>query len=296
MKVRIIILTNIIILLFFNSVNAKPLNIYIKEANIFYEDSLNSVARETAGKLPSIIKELEESLGLRMNSSPMIFLIKGSSNFQKTTGSDLIVAYAIPIKNSVFIDTSRVFTKPFNLETTLKHELCHIMLHQNIDDSNLPRWFDEGICQWVSGGISEIISNQDNNFLEKAILSDKLISFQSLYRFPEERNSVLLAYQESKSFIEYISEKYGDNVLRKIIKNLSSGRNINESFHENISISLYQLEQNWQSSLKKKHTWFLYLSNNIYTIIFLFLSILTIYGFYRLIKRKREYKDEEEIE
>ncbi len=296
MKIRVIILFNIIILSLINSVNAKTPELSTEEAIIVYDNSLNSVAQETAGKLPLIIRELEISLGLKIHSRPMIFLIKGSKNFQQITGSDLIVAYAVPHRNSVFIDISRVFSKPFSLEATLKHELCHIVLHQNIESTNLPRWFDEGVCQWVSGGISEIISGQDSNVLEKAILSDRLFSFQELYKFPEERDSILLAYQESKSFIEYISDKYGDNNLKKIIQNLSSGKNINESFQNGISINLYELEKNWQSSLKKKHTWFLFLSNNIYTIIFLFLSFLTIYGFYRLIKKKREYKDEEEIE
>lgn len=297
MELKIVFILNIIIAFFLiNSVDAKTLELVTKEANIVYDNSLNSVAQETARNLPSIVEELEKSLGLKMNSIPTIFLIKGSKNFQQITGSDLIVAYAVPHRNSVFIDTSRVFSKPFSLESTLKHELCHIMLHRNIESTNLPRWFDEGVCQWVSGGISEIISGQDSNILEKAILSDRLFSFQELYKFPEERDSILLAYQESKSFIEYVSEKYGDDILRKIVNNLSSGKNIDESFQDGISISLYELEKNWQSSLKKKHTWFLFLSNNIYTIIFLFLSLLTIYGFYRLIKKKREYKDEEEIE
>ncbi len=296
MKAKVIILINIIALIFFSSVNAKTLNLITEQASIFYDNALSSVARETAEKLPSIIKELEKSIGLKTNSSPMIFLIKGSKNFQQITGSDLIVAYAVPGRNSIFIDTSRVFSKPFSLETTLKHELCHMLLHQHIESTNLPRWFDEGVCQWVSGGISEIVSFQDSSILEKAILSDNLFSIHDLHRFPGERNSILLAYQQSKSFIEYISEKYGDNILKEVIGNLSSGKNVNESFKEVISINLNELERNWQKSLRKKHSWFLYFSNNIYTIIFLLLSMLTIYGFYRLIKKKREYKDEEEIE
>lgn len=295
MKLKIIILFIVFVLSVFNIAFADQLNLKTKEAIIFYENSLNSVSQEVKEKLPVIIVDLEKYLGLKLNVTPKIFLIKGSRNFQKITGSDLIVAYAVPAENFIFVDTSRVFSKPFSLEMTLKHELCHLMLHQNIDNSNLPRWLDEGICQWASGGISEIINGHDNNFLEKAILSDKLIEIKNLYEFPHERDSVLLAYQESKSFIEYISKKYGNNVLEKIIKSLASGNNINDSFRESISISLYELEKDWKLSLRKKHTWIFYLSNNIYTIIFLFLSVLTIYGFYRLVKRKREYKDDEEI-
>lgn len=293
-KIKIIIFLKITILFLLNPVNAEYLDIKTDKANIFYEKPLNTVANEVKEILPDITSNLENTLKLKLNSTPRIYLIRGTDNFRKITNSDLIVAYAVPENNSIYIDTSRVFSKPFTLKTTLKHELCHLILHQNIENTNLPRWFDEGVCQWTSDGISEIISDINNPFVEKAILSNNLFKFNELYKFPEDTSSVILAYWQSKNFIEYILKKYGKDSLTKIIKNLSSRKDINESFEKAISINLYELENEWRSHLKIRHTWFIYLSNNIYTIIFVLLSFLTIYGFYRLIKSKRKYSDEDE--
>jgi hypothetical protein len=48
-------------------------------------------------------------------------------------------------------------TYPFTLTVTLKHELCHLFLHYLIGGGELPRWFNEGIAQWTSGGIAELM-------------------------------------------------------------------------------------------------------------------------------------------
>jgi hypothetical protein len=55
-----------------------------------------------------------------------------------------------------------------------------------------------------------------------------------------------------------------------------------------------ELEESWRAYLKRRHTWFYYLSSNIYTIIFSIAAIFTIYGFFRLLQKKRAYMDKDE--
>ena len=49
-------------------------------------------------------------------------------------------------------------------------------------------------------------------------------------------------------------------------------------------------------SLRKKYTWFTYLSSHIYQILFSFGAVVLIYGFIKLMVKRRAYRDEEEEE
>jgi hypothetical protein len=115
-----------------------------------------------------------------------------------------------------------------------------------------------------------------------------------LNRFPTDEKNLILAYQESKSIVEYIVRVYGTQGFLTFLKKLHDGESIHEAARKSFSVSLSELEKEWRSSLKRKHTWFLYFSNNIYTVVFILAALVTIYGFIKLVKRRRTYKDEEE--
>ena len=115
------------------------------------------VAEKTAGFYPDLKAELEETIGWKIDFKPGIVLVKDNNTFQKMSGSSLIVAYALPDQGIIVIDYSRMKTDPFTLEATIKHELCHLLLHENIGSEKLPRWLDEGVAQWASGGLADIV-------------------------------------------------------------------------------------------------------------------------------------------
>jgi hypothetical protein len=192
------------------------------------------------------------------------------------------------------IDASRVYGKPFTLETTLKHELCHLVLHRGVGP--IPRWFDEGVCQWSSGGVAELLADGSERDLAKAVMSERMISLSQLERFPDDGRQLILAYEESKSVVEYIVKEYGREAILGIFEYLKAGDSLNQSISKSLSVSPEDLEKNWRAHLKRKHTWFSYLSSNLYTILFALASLMTFYGFIRMIRRKRAYVDEEEEE
>jgi hypothetical protein len=284
----------IIMFIPFSHLYAETVTMRTEEADIIYEDSLSSVAGEVTKAYPSVKLELAQTLQWQVDFRPNIVLAKDSGQFRKITGSRIIVAYAVPDRNLIVLDTSRVYAKPFSLEATLKHELCHLLLHRNIEQGELPRWLDEGVCQWTSGGIAELLSGEEDGALAKAVVYDSLIDIRELNGFPTDEESLILAYQESKSIVEYIVRVYGTRGLLTFLKKLQDGESIHEAARKSFSVSLSGLEKEWRSSLKGKHTWFLYFSNNIYTVVFILAALVTIYGFIKLVKRRRTYKDEEE--
>lgn len=277
-------------------IHAEIRTIQTKDFTVSYEGRLSNVAAEVAQVYPVVSQELIETLKWEMDFRPKIILTGDRDAFRKIVGMDIITAFALPDRDLIVVDTSRVYTKPFTLRSTLKHELCHLLLHQNIDSRLLPRWIDEGVCQWASGGVAELMADDGGRILTKAAVSDRLISIRELARFPMDEPSLILAYEESKNIVEYIVRDFGKIELMQILKNLKEGDTINGSVQKSLGLPLSELESKWHSSLKRKYTWFAYLSANLYTIIFSLAALITVYGFIRLIQKKRAYKDDEEEE
>ncbi|MBI5634302.1 MAG: hypothetical protein HZA15_12585 [Nitrospirae bacterium] len=268
----------------------------LKDDNVTvsFDDPLQNAASEILRLYPGTRSALTNDLGWRTEFRPHVVLIKDSTSFKRAANSDLVIAYAVPQKNLIVIDYSKMNVHPFTLGATLKHELCHLELHHHIASNNLPRWFDEGICQWVTGGLAEIMTAGNRAVLREAALTHRLISLEGLAEgFPGDGRGLLLAYEESKSIVEYIIKEFGVSGVQGILEYMSKGADLETAFHNNLSLSPYELEKRWRSSLEEKTFWISYIGDNIYEILFLSAALMTVYGFLILLKRKKEYKDED---
>ena len=262
---------------------------------VTFDSPLQNPAEEVLKIYPAIRAELMKDLGWETDFRPEIVLIKDSASFRKVAESDLVTALAVPQKDLIVIDYSRMNVQPFTLGTTLKHELCHLELHHHIAQRGVPRWLDEGICQWVSGGLAEIITDRNRSVLRQAALSNRLISFEGLTeRFPHDGRELLLAYEESRSVVEYIHSEFGVSGVRSILQKMGGGDDLEDAVRKSLSISFAELEKRWRSTITGKDSWFYYLGDNLYEILFLSAAIISICGFFRMLKKRKEYKDEEE--
>lgn len=268
-----------------------------KDAVVLFDAPLESAAKEVMAVCPAIRTELENLLGWQCRFRPVIVLIKDEDIFRKMAGHDLFVAFAVPEKKYMVIDFSKMGRDPFTLEITLKHELCHLLLHDHIQKADLPRWLDEGVAQWACGGISELLTAKKESLLDEAVLTGNCIPFRSLgYRFPREKTGLTLAYNQSKSMVTYITETFGKACLLKILGYLKAGDDADIAVRKSLLISFQELEARWYESVKKRTSWLVYAAIHLYDILFFLAALTTVLGFIRLTVRKKTYKDEEEEE
>ena len=262
---------------------------------VLYEESLRKGAEEAAELYPKVKEDLENVLPWAVGFTPTILLIKKSETFQRIAGNDLIVAFAVPEKDLMVIDYSKMNAGPFTIEATMKHELCHLLLHHQVDHGNLPKWLDEGLAQWASQGMAEILIDQKDSVLNETVLRGQYVRITALMKgFPMERNSLLLSYEASRSFVEYIIRKYGVDGISRVIQRLKAGDTPEAAFSAGLSISLDDLERGWHDALRKRITWFTYAVNHLYEILFFLAALITIYGFIKVIMKKRAYQGEDE--
>jgi Zn-dependent peptidase ImmA (M78 family) len=264
---------------------------------VVYDAGLESTGRQAAEEYPAIKQELETLFQWSLDLRPTLVLLKDNKRFRNLAGDNLVVAYALPNKNVVVIDHSKMNTSPFMLRNTFKHELCHLLLHHYIRDDNLPRWLDEGICQWASDGFADIIMDTKRNLLPTAILSDTYFDLEKLqHQFPQDKNSLMLAYQQSKSVVEYLSSKYGSQGILDFLKLLQQGYDLESAFEFRFAMPIDEFQYQWRGHLKKNINWFTYVSIHLYEILFVLAALLTILGFVRKMVRRRAYSAQEDEE
>jgi Peptidase MA superfamily len=265
------------------------------EVSVYYDEPLSSAAREVAHIYPAVRAELEATLMWKVDFRPTVLLVSDRETFSRMAGSSLFVAYALPEKMLIVIDYSRMNTEPFTLAPTLKHELCHLLLHRSIQKSHLPRWLDEGVCQWASGGFAEFITGRRQSALSWAAVSGRFIMLDALERnFPEDEQSLALAYEESRSLVEYIVATFGRNGILNILEAMKNGQGVNNAIGMSLGISLEELERRWQESQRNWTAIISYLVVNLYTILFVCAALLTIAIYIRVLIRKKRFKDEED--
>lgn len=260
-------------------------------ATIYFEGSLDAVAEKIASLYPIIEADLTGRLNLHLGYHPRILILNDRHLFQKMVGSSFFVAIAVPQKRLIVIDYSRMTGHPFTLRTTLKHELCHLLLHDYVAHGTLPRWLDEGIAQWSSDGMAEIIMKRNRFILRRAALTGRYIPLEHLENyFPAEENALLLAYEESKSIVEYIIEHHGMKALMNILEHLRNGDTVTDAVLTSLSIPLSELETDWQDDLRRKTSWLSFVSRYLYEILFFMAAMLSIWGFAKLLKKRRDYE------
>jgi len=260
---------------------------------VVYDPSLDGAAAEIIRIYPEIKLQLEELFQWGLDIRPQVLLVKDNQTFQRITHNQLFVAFAVPEKNLIFIDYSRMNIHPFTLSITLKHELCHLLLHQHISRQHLPKWLDEGICQWASDGIGELFAARNLSRLDVAIMSGRIIAFKKLTTyFPRDETSLILAYEQSKSVIGYIERQYGKNSVLSLLDHLKNGDTVEEAFINSLAVSFDRLETEWLDHLQRTPRWLFFLANNIYGILFFVAALLTFLGFIRLLRRRKKVFEE----
>lgn len=265
------------------------------EVTIKYEKGLSGVSNEIASLIPTLKGEIQKMTGLHIDFPFDIIIYRDRDTFRTLVNSDMIAAFAIPGKNLIILDYSQFRHDRLALRLIIMHEMCHLLLHKNITWNNLPRWFDEGLSQWVSSGINEIVYPRSTDVLRKAVINDTLLPFSEISEnLPSDPSDLILSYEQGKSMVDYIAKRYGADSIKGIILRLSSGAGFYEAISAELDTDFTEIEKKWRRNKgKQQYIWLAYISDHIYLILFVMTAFLTVYGFIRLKKRMRDYQDDE---
>jgi hypothetical protein len=274
---------------------AQPLILQNDDMIVAYEPSLEGAAGEVLRLYPDLKQELEKIFTWSLDIRPQVVLVNNTRTFQKLSRNELIVAFAVPEKNLIVIDYSRMNLHPFSLRITFKHELCHLLLHRHISNRRLARWLEEGICQWASDGIGEIFIDKSWSGLDAAIMADRVLHLRRLTKkFPRDKPSLILAYEQSKSVVNYIDRQYGKGAIPDLLGHLKNGESMDAAAIKSLGISTDELEKDWLGHLESTPRWLVYLADNLYGILFFAAALLTVLGFIKRMMHRKVWESEDD--
>jgi hypothetical protein len=262
---------------------------------ILHASTLEHRAVQIADMTPELMDRLENRLGLPFDLRPTVVPAPDQAAFRHLGGKAWFTAFAAPRKNLVVLDLSRLDQRPGDLYATLKHEYAHLLLHRAIDGRRLPRWLDEGVAQWVSDGWSEYLPEVRNALLPQAAAAGRLFWLDDLAGpFPVDRQGLQLAYEQSRSFVNYLVRRFGEASLRALLQSLASGAGPREAFEEVMGVGLPTIEDEWRAGLHHPVSWMAGLAGHVYGLLFFGAAVATIWGYLRLRQRQRNYRAGEE--
>jgi hypothetical protein len=267
----------------------EPVELTTPAARVRFDGLPPALARRTAELAGRVRLDLHTQFGWKLPYRPRVVLLAQRNVFTAAADHPLSIAFAVPHRGLVVIDYSTVGRKPYDLQATLEHELCHLLLHAHIDPERLPRWLDEGLAQWVGHNpMSEIRRGGPPVDLNRAAISGTLIPFHRLRRgFPIEDRARILAYDQSRSFISYLAGRFGREGILRMLEGLRRGNDVGQAFQGALGNSPEELELAWHDSLRGPESWVLLISRLVYQLLFPAVALLGIIGLIQVRRRRR---------
>ncbi len=277
---------------------------------VYIDADCKADGRRVVAALATIQRDVERRLMSPFAGGPAHVYVVGSHDRMQAVVGAGVPAWAggvcVGSRSLVVIRSDRAHDgAPFRtLHTLLRHEWVHLAWHRMAArvlgpraSGALPRWFEEGLCESIGGGLSA----DGGARLELSAAASNLIPFEEIaLTWPRDEPSAALAYAQGKSFVEYMASDMGwhkvADVLRHVSRDSDAGgatERLDRAIHRVTGQRLGDWESRWQQHAKETaRPWFHLFFKDLTQTIFLLLAILSAIWFFVLrVRRRRAYEE-----
>jgi hypothetical protein len=167
---------------------------------------------------------------------------------------------------------------------TVRHEWAHLGLHDYLEGLRIPRWFDEGYAQWVSGGGDF----QEAWRLRLALAGGGAPPLDSLtLAWPRDRAGAELAYLLSATAVEYLVRESGSRGIELFLARWKESEDFEDAFRRTYGMTTGTFERRWQEYVKRRYGWLLVLGQSAVFWVFLGGALLLLFRIRRRRDRER---------
>jgi hypothetical protein len=219
-------------------------------AVVFHHTERRDAASGVAQIIDGLIAQVESFHGLTFRMRPEVFIMSSDAEYRRLSGGSARVR-ALPVRGRVFISPramSQSEREEIHLDTYLRHELSHSLLHQHLGWSGmlgLPPWFEEGLATlsadqlgvdgyfdrhqvvaWWRAGRVVPPSQYQSHWND----TDATMSLPDSERF-------LFLYSQYAMLVEDLISKGGRPRFQSLLERLLHGEAMNDAFHEEYGAS-----------------------------------------------------------
>lgn len=108
--------------------------------------------------------------------------------------------------------TITLWAGDLHLESTVRHEVCHAVLHLRYPGRYIPRWLDEGLA------VCQELPDEQHRLLEPLRSASRRFSVRQLMLMREYPREVLLFYAQSYSLTDFLVKRHGESALLRFLE------------------------------------------------------------------------------
>lgn len=169
------------------------------------------------------------------------------------------------------------------LPTVLRHEIAHVVLHDRVHPSAVPRWFSEGYATWAAGQLDL----EAGWILRVAFVTGRAPPLDSIVLgWPRSAADARVAYLLSASAVGWLHDRGGDRVLGLFIERWRTSGDFEAALRNTYGLTTGQLERYWGRSVRRRYGWLLFFAQA--SVAWAILSVFVIALV--LIRRRRDRK------
>lgn len=219
-----------------------------------------ALAERLAGRGPGEVTRIALSLGLPIPPRIDVFLLPSRSGDPGHHGlpgaPDWAAGYALIERPEIVLRTTQTHGPTGNdAATVFTHELVHSLVSQAVGarrHSDMPAWFIEGIASHLAYEWRLVHSAH----VAGLALSGRYVPLRHLeQRFPAEADAAQLAYLESFAFLEWLTERSGEDALRHLLDEFRRGASFDDAFRHAYGRPWSELEDEWRPGFLLRHRW-----------------------------------------
>ncbi len=234
-------------------------------ATIYYDSALREIAEAVRAAYPALKADVEKKVRWKMKARPSIFLLDDETTFEKMGGDAMIAAFVLIGKNRIVVNLAS-FNQFILLERTLRHELCHVLLHENIR-GNLPDWLEEGICEWAGDPGKASPADVLQEPFRAFELHKGGVPLSRLKQFKGSGTGLGVAYNQGADFIRFIVAQYGEEAIPRILAALRQGKSPEQAFLAGLSKPLPLVETEWRNRIAHTARWLILLQDSLHNTV-----------------------------
>ncbi len=244
------------------------------------------------------VSYIEARLNKKLDKTVNIYLTLTLEDFNNLTHGRVpgwAGGIAIPGRNTVILKTPLFFGQGVPLEVLAAHELSHILIHEIIGDNYLPRWFEEGLCQVLSGesrhgSLGRLGRAAASNRLMGLPRADDVMNFSS--------GDADLAYSEARSAAARFISQFGWETVVQLLDRVGKGEEFDDAFLAAAGVEYEFWQVEWIEYARKRYSFAVLLDIDymIWVFIVLLGSLAVLVVFIRRRIQFRRWLEEEEEE
>ena len=283
MKYEIRSVKFLIFSLFICSVLEGQTEITSKHFVVRYDQGSKETAHMAADAAEKARVMVTNILGIEVPSAVLIQVVSSRGAFGKDQPAQpgeipgWAAGTAYPSRQLIFIRQPVGADLTYNdIAEVVTHEYTHIAVGYYLNEKEIPRWFEEGVADFISSGRSWSAAAT----IGIASLSGRLISFEALDSYwPSSQSEADIAYAQAADFVDFIESRYGPGAIRAILEKIQKTGDFNSAVIMVTGKPLQALEYAWLDHVIKKYRWIPLLTGGVG--IWMLGSLLVIVGYFR---------------